>query len=259
MTEFYQRLVELFGTENSAEIARQLQLERQSVYRWRDGKNDPSLDTLYLINQLTGASLHWLLTGQGPKYVSNFSATAIPLDDEEMIAVIQFAADSDQTVEQALHKLIVEGLKSRKLLPSKPAPSMLLFRQDVKLIAIPLIGSISAGQPINYFKEQKEVLVADVFISHEGYQSFVLQIVGDDFRDEGFSDGDLIICCDNKQPQSGQVAVTVVDDEHTTIKRVFFEGPNIRLQPTNGKGAGELISPERVTIIATVTGVQRDP
>jgi len=258
---FGKRFKQAFKDATNTEIADKIGRSNAAITNYIKGRI-PDLEILDEIAYSTGCSIHWLLTGEGSQYVEQFylPSPSVPLAENEKQAVTQLAKANNQSVDQTLHELLTEALKARGLLPQKPTPSMLLFRQDIKLVALPMIGAISAGQPIRYFKEQKEVLVADVFIiSQEGYQSFVLQIVGEDFTDEGFSDGNYLICCDNKQPQSGQVAIVVIDGEYTTVKRIFFEGPSIRLQPTNGKGDGELFPPDRIAIIATVTGVQRNP
>lgn len=58
------------NTDNGAEIARRIGVERQSIYRWRDGQSEPSRDNLRLIVEITGASLDWLETGLGEKYLT---------------------------------------------------------------------------------------------------------------------------------------------------------------------------------------------
>jgi transcriptional regulator with XRE-family HTH domain len=65
---FWDRLQEAFETSKAPEIARRLGLEKQAVYKWRDGSL-PALDTLLAISETTGCSLHWLLTGEGPPKV----------------------------------------------------------------------------------------------------------------------------------------------------------------------------------------------
>lgn len=70
MTPFYERLIELMQTDNGAEIGRRIGVERQSVYRWRDGESEPSRDNLRVIVEVTGASLDWLESGLGEKYLT---------------------------------------------------------------------------------------------------------------------------------------------------------------------------------------------
>lgn len=258
---FGERFLKAFDNLRQTEIATLLKVAPSAVTNYTKDRI-PKASILLKVWEFTKCDLHWLLTGErfqpANRLLTPSTPSTVPLEADERRAVEQLAQTNKQTFDHTIRELIIEALNARGLMKPKPAPAMLLFRQDVKLVAIPLIGSISAGQPITYFKEQKEVLVADVFLPHNGYQSFVLEIAGDDWTDEGFSKGDYLICCDNKQPQNGQVVVAVIDGEQTTVKRYFNEAGQIRLQPTNGSGPGDLLSPERVSIVCTVTGVQKN-
>jgi SOS-response transcriptional repressor LexA len=253
---FWTRLLSAFGTDNAAEIGRQIGLERQSLYKWRDGINQPSLESLIAISQKTNRSLHWLLTGHGQEFM--YRLPAVPLENDERKIVEDLAHTKGQTFDQTVRELLIEALDNRGLIKPRYSPAMLVLRPDIKLVAIPLIGALSAGQPIKYFKEHKQVMVAEIFLPQDGYQCCVLEIVGNDV-DEGLAHGDYIICCDNKHPESGQVVVAKIDGATPTVKRIFFEGADVRLQPINNKSPGDLHPAEKVEIIYTVTGVQHNP
>jgi hypothetical protein len=70
---FWDRLQEAFDQANAPAIAKKLNVEKQTVYKWR--KTMPSLETLVAISRSTGRSLHWLITGEGPKTVSGAIAS----------------------------------------------------------------------------------------------------------------------------------------------------------------------------------------
>jgi transcriptional regulator with XRE-family HTH domain len=61
------RILEAFDGSNPSEIARKLELGRHAIYKWRDGKSQPTLENLIRIRLETNSSLDWLLTGEGPK------------------------------------------------------------------------------------------------------------------------------------------------------------------------------------------------
>lgn len=63
----WERLQEAFGNAKPTKIA-SAGVTEQSVYRWRDG-DLPGLDTLIKIYELRNVSLHWLLIGEGPKFI----------------------------------------------------------------------------------------------------------------------------------------------------------------------------------------------
>src|ERR1700742_383565 len=64
--EFVERLVLAFNGFCIPKIAEKLGIEKQAIYRWRDEKNQPDLERILYISQVTRTSLHWLLTGDGP-------------------------------------------------------------------------------------------------------------------------------------------------------------------------------------------------
>jgi SOS-response transcriptional repressor LexA len=260
-TGFWTRLLSAFGTENAAEIGRQIGLERQSLYKWRDGINQPSLDSLIAISEKTSRSLHWLLTGHGQEYINQLPSPAMPFDNNERKTIEGLAHTKGQTVDQTIRELLIEALKNRGLM-SRQSPTMLIFRHDMKLVALLLIGSISADQPITYFEKQKQkqVMVAEAFIppDHAGYQFCLLQIVGNDVA-EGLRDGDYLICCDNRNPTSDSVVVALINGGTPVVKRIFHEGHNVRLHPYNNKSPGETYPAGQVEILYTVTGIQHNP
>ncbi|HYP29388.1 MAG TPA: helix-turn-helix domain-containing protein [Blastocatellia bacterium] len=68
---FLARLKEAFGGISIEVVAGRLGVKRQAVYKWGRGETHPDLDRLLQISELTGVSLHWLLTGEGPKIVES--------------------------------------------------------------------------------------------------------------------------------------------------------------------------------------------
>jgi SOS-response transcriptional repressor LexA len=256
---FGARFLRAFGNLKQAEIADLLSVQPSAITNYTKDRV-PKPHILLKVWEHTQCDLHWLLTGEHARPVEVStppSPPPVPLGNGERQLVEQVAQNDHQSFDQALRMLVIEALSARGMLRKQASPTMLVYRQDITLVAIPLIGSLSAGQ-LNYFKEQKQVMVADVFL-HDGYQSFVLKIVGNDYTDEGYSDGDYLICCENLQPQSSQVVIAVIDDGPKIIKRIFFEGTQVRLQPPNGTGSGDLYPVENVKIVYTVSGVLKNP
>lgn len=75
--DLWSRIQEALGVQTAPEIARKLGLTKQSVYDWQKGKS-PALDTLTAIAKSGNASLHWLITGEGPKTVSQKNGSSHP-------------------------------------------------------------------------------------------------------------------------------------------------------------------------------------
>jgi SOS-response transcriptional repressor LexA len=255
---FGERFLKAFGDIKQVEIANLLKVKPSAITNYTKDRI-PKADILLKVWELTKCDLHWLLTGEHWHQPS--LPASVPLEYKERKTIEDLAHTTGQTVEQTVRELLIEALENRGLM-SRQSPTMLIFRHDMKLVALLLIGSISADQPIKYFEKQKQkqVMVAEAFIppDHAGYQFCLLQIVGNDVA-EGLRDGDYLICCDNRNPTSDSVVVALINGGSPVVKRIFFEGPNVRLQPYNNKSPGETYPAEQVEILYTVTGIQHNP
>jgi len=118
---FWERLQEAFNYANAPEIAKKLDLERQAVYKWREG-NLPSLDTLLAINRVTGCSLHWLITGEGERKVegdivvskSKVATGEQLIDSDELKNIVMEVLTNDPRVLEYLAAEIERRNEKRK-------------------------------------------------------------------------------------------------------------------------------------------------
>jgi|SRR3954464_13763171 hypothetical protein len=66
---FVERLIEACGTAEPAQISRLLNISYQAAKNYLSGDRYPSTDKLLIIGERTEYSIHWLLTGNGKKFV----------------------------------------------------------------------------------------------------------------------------------------------------------------------------------------------
>lgn len=106
------------------------------------------------------------------------------------------------------------------------------------LLRVPVLGSIAAGEPIQV--EPRETASADEFVSvPDGMVPvrgplFALKVKGDSMIDASVLDGDFVILRHQETANDGDmVAAWIEGDEETTLKYLYREGPNVRLQPAN--------------------------
>jgi transcriptional regulator with XRE-family HTH domain len=71
-TTFVERFIELFGTNEPAEVQRKLGINYQSALNYLGGRK-PKAEVLEKIVEKTNVSLNWLLMGQGPKFAPDDS------------------------------------------------------------------------------------------------------------------------------------------------------------------------------------------
>jgi repressor LexA len=97
----------------------------------------------------------------------------------------------------------------------------------------PLIGEVAAGSPVTAEENRQGFVdLGDFFGRDSG--SFVHRVKGDSMIGAGIHEGDLVVV--NHQPtlESGDIGVVFLGGE-ATVKRVFLEGNQVRLQPENDR------------------------
>jgi repressor LexA len=99
--------------------------------------------------------------------------------------------------------------------------------------AIPLLGRVTAGIPILAQEDIEDYIPMDSDkLPGNAKDYFALRVLGESMINAGILDGDIIIV--RKQPtcENGEIAVAMIDGE-ATVKRVYREKEQVRLQPEN--------------------------
>ncbi|MBU1131391.1 transcriptional repressor LexA [Patescibacteria group bacterium] len=144
-----------------------------------------------------------------------------------------FGLTSPATVHQHIKALEDKGyLKSEKYQKRALEPMYLSSYRDSTIIDLPLVGLITAGEPIEAVEEKETMAVPSNFIK-DSENSYVLKVKGQSMIDEGIWDGDYVIVERNHSPQNGDVVVALLDNAYATLKKFYREKNSIRLQPAN--------------------------
>jgi repressor LexA len=106
-----------------------------------------------------------------------------------------------------------------------------------RMIAVPVVGQIAAGQPIPV-PEASVDYSETVEISEEmarGKENiYALRVKGTSMIDALVNDGDIIILEQAGSPENGEmVAAWLKSEQEATLKRFYREGDRVRLQPAN--------------------------
>src|SRR5689334_8113547 len=97
-------------------------------------------------------------------------------------------------------------------------------------LSLPLLGRIAAGQPIEAVENPETISLGDFTGSKD---VFVLQVRGDSMQDEAILDGDYVLVEKTQTAHNGEIVVALVSGADATLKRLYREGENTRLQPSN--------------------------
>ncbi len=99
-------------------------------------------------------------------------------------------------------------------------------------IALPLVGVITAGEPIEAIEDQDAFAVPSDFVL-DPENSYVLKVKGRSMIEDGIFDGDYVVIERNHSPRNGDIVVALLDNAYATLKRFYRESDHIRLQPAN--------------------------
>ena len=99
-------------------------------------------------------------------------------------------------------------------------------------VLLPLVGLITAGEPIEAIEEREMIAVPANFVV-DGSNSFVLRVKGRSMIEDGIYDGDYVVIERNPSPRDGDVVVALLDNTYATLKKFYREPGRIRLQPAN--------------------------
>lgn len=138
----------------------------------------------------------------------------------------------------------------RELLENQHDPDKLL--ED--LVEIPLLGRISAGNPIEPVVDEELVSVPANMVRKDTY---ALKVCGHSMIDDNIQDGDIVIIEKRLSAENGQSVVALINNEQVTLKKFYIEADGIRLQPANPDMEPILLRNEEVQVLGVVTGVIR--
>jgi repressor LexA len=130
------------------------------------------------------------------------------------------------------------------------------------MMRIPILGAIAAGQPIMVEAAAPEttddwVELPDGVIKGRG-PLFALRVKGDSMVDASVLNGDVVVLRQQETANDGEmVAAWIEGDEETTLKYLYREGRNVRLQPANPAYAPIIRPANKVRINGRVVYIMR--
>ena len=121
--------------------------------------------------------------------------------------------------------------------------------------ALPLLGFIAAGQPIEAVPQPEYVQVPDFL--RTGGHCYVLQVRGDSMVDEGILEGDWVVIEQRDSARNGEIVVALIDESEATLKRIEQHPDRVVLHPANALLKPMIYSPDRIRIQGVLVGQMR--
>lgn len=98
---------------------------------------------------------------------------------------------------------------------------------------IPLLGVVTAGEPILAIEEATDYFPIPNGLELEKGNLFMLTIRGNSMIEAGILDRDSVIVRKQDSASNGDIVIAMTDEDEATCKRLFKEKDHIRLQPEN--------------------------
>lgn len=158
---------------------------------------------------------------------------------------------STATVHSYLEKLQSRGYLSKT---TNKKRSVTLAKSNG--ISIPLIGTVTAGQPIFAYENYEDYYTFPVG-EFRGEDLFMLRVEGTSMIDAGIMNGDKIIVRRQQTAENGEIVVALVEDS-ATVKRFFRRDGQIILHPENEALSDMVFEDGQVAILGKVVGLMRN-
>lgn len=163
---------------------------------------------------------------------------------------------STATVYNHINRLREKGLLN-KVANKRRAVSL----RNGGTITIPLIGTVTAGQPI-LATENYDGFYTLPSAEFQGENLFMLAVRGDSMIEAGIFNGDKIVVRKQESAENGDIVVAMFDSDGTedgaTVKRFFRRNGKIILHPENSTMSDFVLDEESgVQILGKVIGLLR--
>ncbi|MBI2475458.1 transcriptional repressor LexA [Candidatus Uhrbacteria bacterium] len=143
-----------------------------------------------------------------------------------------FGLSSPATVHTHIQSLVEKGEITVGDEGEARSIELVSSEQDEPSVLLPMLGLITAGEPIEAVEDRETMAVPATFVLDEA-NSFVLRVKGRSMIEDGILDGDFVVIERNPSPKNGEVVVALLDNAYATLKRFYREQKRIRLQPAN--------------------------
>ena len=121
--------------------------------------------------------------------------------------------------------------------------------------AVPLLGRIAAGAPVEAIANRDELHFSDFMGNAE---TFALEVRGESMIDDHICSGDFVLVEKGSSAHNGDIVVALLDNSEATLKRYYSEPDGrVRLQPANAAMAPIFVDPADLQIQGRVLAVMR--
>jgi repressor LexA len=166
----------------------------------------------------------------------------------------RFNLSSLATVHKHLTNLQEKGFIRRAWNRSRSV-EMVPRKAGSRALELPLLGYVAAGSPIEAVVGSETIAVPEDLVGTR--ETYVLRVRGDSMIDEQIRDGDYVIVEDRRSADNGEMVIAMLNGSDVTLKKLYRERGQIRLQPANPAMQPIVAPADQVQVQGVVVGVMR--
>ncbi len=172
---------------------------------------------------------------------------------------------STSVVDYNLNILESKGHIRRHAEVSRGIKLLIKEKENDQMVAVPVIGTIAAGEPIPVpgpdtwdVAAVSETMNVSPELTRGRDGVYALRVKGVSMIDALINDGDIVLMQQVNTVENGEMAaVWLRAEKEATLKKVYVEPERVRLQPANSQMKPFYASPDNVEIQGRVIGVIR--
>ena len=112
-------------------------------------------------------------------------------------------------------------------------PRSMATTRERKMMNVPIVGTIAAGEPIEALEIQDGSVLVDSRSYSKNDTFYALRVKGDSMIDEGIFDKDVVVIKKQASAENGQTVVAIIDDNEATLKKLYRLENRFKLVPAN--------------------------
>lgn len=130
------------------------------------------------------------------------------------------------------------------------------------LVRVPIVGRIAAGEPIEAIQGHEDYLEFTAGMVPDG--AYALRVKGKSMIEDLIDDGDIVVVRPQDTANNGDIVVALLMNQSpsgegvATLKRLYRERGQIRLQPANSEMQPIYVDPNQLVVQGRVVSVIRN-
>lgn len=164
------------------------------------------------------------------------------------LEVLKLPEGGIEKSEQADNVVNIMSARSRK-------PELTPVPTNDDIMTIPMHGRIAAGAPIEAIEGHEQLSVPAALLGSG--EHYALEVSGDSMIEAGIFDGDYALIQRAETARDGDIVVALVRDEEATLKYLYRDRGQVRLEPANMSYEAQIYNPEEVRIQGKMAGLLR--